>query len=99
MADCQVPLRNNTIIACSIDGPLSVFKLTDRYGTAIAKLLPSVVSAETWSIRAWIVRKTMSAGKKIYEFEMSNKESPLLLDPYRDKEKNNNLQRQDFSNY
>jgi predicted nuclease of restriction endonuclease-like RecB superfamily len=99
MADCQVPLRNNTIIACSIDGPLSVFKLTDRYGTAIAKLLPSIVSAETWSIRAWIVRKTMSAGKKIYEFEMSNKESPLLLDPYRDQVKSNNHQRQDFPNY
>ena len=99
IADCEVPQRNNATIACSIDGPLSVFKLTDRYGTAIAKLLPSIVSAETWSIRAWIVRKTMSAGKKIYEFEMSNKESPLLLDPYHDKEKNNNLQRQDFSNY
>ena len=99
LADCEVPKRNNAIIACSIDGPLSVFKLTDRYGTAIAKLIPSVVSAETWSIRAWIVRKTMSAGKKIYEFQMSNKESPLLLDPYHDQEKNNNLHRQDFSNY
>jgi len=98
IADCEVPLRNNAIISCSIDGPLSVFKLTDRYGTAIAKLLPSIVSAETWSIRAWIVRKTTSAGKKIYEFEMSNKESPLLLDPYRDQVKNN-LQRQDFPNY
>jgi uncharacterized protein len=98
IADCEVSLRNNAIIVCSIDGPLSVFKLTDRYGTAIAKLLPSIVSAETWSIRAWIVRKTMSAGKKIYEFEMSNKESPLLLDPYRDQVKNN-LQRQGFPNY
>ncbi|HZA06554.1 MAG TPA: DUF790 family protein, partial [Nitrososphaeraceae archaeon] len=98
-ADCEIPQINNAAITCSIDGPLSVFKLTDRYGTAIAKLLPSVVSAETWSIRAWIVRKTMSTGKKIYEFEMSNQESPLLLDPYHDKEKNNNLHRQDFSNY
>ncbi|MBV9667926.1 MAG: DUF790 family protein, partial [Nitrososphaeraceae archaeon] len=99
LAHCEVPQGNNAIIACSIDGPLSVFKLTDRYGTAIAKLLPSIVSAETWSIRAWIVRNTMSAGKKIYEFEMSNKESPLLLDPYHNQVKNNNLQRQDFSNY
>jgi predicted nuclease of restriction endonuclease-like RecB superfamily len=84
MAGSEDPGRNNAIIVCSIDGPLSVFKLTDRYGTAIAKLLPSIVSANTWSIRAWIVRKTISSGKKMYEFEMSNKESPLLRDPYRD---------------
>ena len=41
-------MKNNTIIVCSIDGPLSIFKLTDRYGTSIAKLLPSIISAETW---------------------------------------------------
>jgi predicted nuclease of restriction endonuclease-like RecB superfamily len=84
-------MKNNTIIVCSIDGPLSIFKLTDRYGTSIAKLLPSIISAETWYIKAWIVRKTMSSGKKIYEFEISNVESPTLLkEPYRDTEKNDN---------
>jgi uncharacterized protein len=83
--------ENNTVIVCSIDGPLSIFKLTDRYGTSIAKLLPSIISAETWSIKAWIVRKTMSSGKKIYEFEISNVESPTLLkEPYRDIENNDN---------
>jgi len=82
-------MEDNTIIVCSIDGPLSIFKLTDRYGTSIAKLLPSIISAETWSIKAWIVRKTMSSGKKIYEFEISNLESPTLLkEPYRDIENN-----------
>lgn len=88
---CTMENNNNTILVCSIDGPLSIFKLTDRYGTSIAKLVPSIISAETWSIKAWIVRKTISSGKKIYEFEISNVESPTLLkEPYRDMGNNNN---------
>lgn len=84
IGDYEFKARSNTIIFCSIDGPLSIFKLTDRYGTAIAKLVPSIVSVNPWSIRAWIVRKTISSGKKMYEFEISDKESPSLRDPYHD---------------
>lgn len=64
-------------LACSLDGPLSLFKLTDRYGTSIAKLLPSIVASENWSVKAWIVRKTMS-GKKVFEFELSDAAAPSL---------------------
>ncbi|MGZ4903292.1 MAG: DUF790 family protein [Halobacteriota archaeon] len=38
-----------------VDGPASLFKMTDRYGTALAKLLPSIVEAERWSLEASIV--------------------------------------------
>jgi hypothetical protein len=65
-------------ILCSIDGPLSIFKLTDRYGTSIAKLLPSIIVSGNWSLKASIVRKTASMGKKIYEFMISSAESPGL---------------------
>ena len=70
-------------LTCSLDGPLSLFKLTDRYGTSIAKLLPSIITSEKWSVKAWIVRKTMS-GKKVLEFEMSDAEVPStgLSSPY-----------------
>jgi uncharacterized protein len=79
--------KNNSIIICSLDGPLSIFKLTERYGTSIAKILPSIISTETWSLKAWIVRKTMSLGKKIYEFKMSNNNAPSLSrEPYYNKE-------------
>lgn len=79
--------KNNPIIICSLDGPLSIFKLTDRYGTSIAKILPSIISSDTWSLKAWIVRKTMSLGKKIYEFKISNKDTPpLSREPYYNKE-------------
>ena len=70
-------------IVCSIDGPTSLFKLTDRYGTQIAKLVPSIISSKNWSIKAWIIKQNYQKGKKIYEFEISNQNSPYLLwDPY-----------------
>jgi uncharacterized protein len=81
-------------IICSLEGPLSLFKLTDRYGTSLAKLLPSIIfssdkkggggssSGGEWHLDAWIVRKTMD-GRKIYEFKISKNEIPeLLTDPY-----------------
>ena len=52
------PIVMTTIIFCSIDGPLSILKLTDRYGTSIAKLLPSIIVTGNWSLKASIVHKT-----------------------------------------
>jgi uncharacterized protein len=83
--------QENRII-CSLEGPLSLFKLTDRYGTLLAKLLPSIIfssdkkresgSSGEWHLDAWIVRKTMD-GRKVYEFKISKNEIPeLLTDPY-----------------
>jgi len=40
-----------------IDGPASLFKLTRRYGTAIAKLLPQLVVAPKWTLEAKILWK------------------------------------------
>ena len=80
--DVVSPVTNNdtdeTDLMCTIDGPISLFKLTDRYGTSIAKLLPSIISSGKWSLNSWIVRKTMS-GKKIYEFNISSLEVPSPL--------------------
>jgi uncharacterized protein len=38
----QQQQQDNRII-CSLEGPLSLFKLTDRYGTLLAKLLTSII--------------------------------------------------------
>src|SRR5215218_2323120 len=89
----QQQQQENRII-CSLEGPLSLFKLTDRYGTLLAKLLPSIIFSSDnrrenskggggeWHLDAWIVRKTMD-GRKIYEFKISKDEIPeLLTDPY-----------------
>jgi predicted nuclease of restriction endonuclease-like RecB superfamily len=40
-----------------IDGPVSLFKLTRRYGTAIAKLLPFIINAPKWTLEAKILWK------------------------------------------
>src|SRR5215217_1449412 len=83
--------QENRII-CSLEGPLSLFKLTDRYGTLLAKLLPSIIfssdkkressGGDEWHLDAWIIRKTMD-GRKIYEFKISKNEIPeLMTDPY-----------------
>ena len=61
-------------ITCSLEGPVSLFKMTERYGTSMAKLLPWIIHAPDWKIRGSIVRKNES-GSKIYPFSMSKKES------------------------
>jgi len=40
-----------------IDGPASLFKLTRRYGTAMAKLLPAIVANSEWNVKAKILWK------------------------------------------
>ncbi len=52
-----------------LDGAVSLFKLTERYGTAFAKLLPAVMKCSRWSLKASILRKTMQ-GKRIYDFAL-----------------------------
>jgi uncharacterized protein len=87
--------KDEAKIVCAVSGPLSIFKLTDRYGTSIAKLIPSIVSAGEWFIKAWIVRKNFVSGKKIYEFELSHNTSPLLLcEPFRKDSKITNVNEQ-----
>ena len=58
-------------IKCVLEGPLSLFKMTDRYGTSMAKLLPFIVGTPIWKINGSIVKKTDS-GQKIYSFELSS---------------------------
>jgi uncharacterized protein len=93
VANCLSAVKDDaTTIVCSVNGPLSIFKLTDRYGTSIAKLLPSIISTDKWFISAWIVRKNLTSGKRVYEFELSYNRSPLLLrEPIRDRVKISSL--------
>ena len=61
-------------ITCFLEGPVSLFKMTERYGTSMAKLLPWIIQSTDWKIRGSIVRKNES-GSRIYPFSMSKKES------------------------
>lgn len=61
----------------SLDGPLSLFKMTERYGTSIAKLLPQITASDSWTIKAEILAR--SRGGKIYNFEADSKELKDLI--------------------
>ncbi len=58
-------------IKCILEGPFTLFKMTDRYGSSMAKLLPSIVGTPTWKINGSITKKTDN-GQKIYSFELSD---------------------------
>jgi hypothetical protein len=49
-----------------IDGPLSLFKLTERYGTSLAKLLPIIIGGKKWRIDAEVVIRS----QRIFHFIM-----------------------------
>ncbi len=54
----------------TIDGPISVIKSTERYGTSLAKLLPFIVFSPGWSLEASIVRKDFNGDPRMYKFSM-----------------------------
>jgi len=62
-----------------LDGPLSLFKLTDRYGTSLAKLLPVIMEGEDWSLNATVVRKSMQ-GKRMLDFKLDRLAASGLLE-------------------
>lgn len=72
--------ENSDSIRCILDGPLSLFKMTDRYGTSMAKLLPNIIKAPSWNISGSIVKKNEN-GQKLYQFSISDKETTDLIEP------------------
>jgi len=59
-----------------LDGPASLFKLTRRYGTAIAKLLPVIVACPEWTVEAKILWKYTN---EICDFKMESWKHHALL--------------------
>jgi predicted nuclease of restriction endonuclease-like RecB superfamily len=54
-----------------VDGPVALFKLTERYGTSIAKLLPLLLEADQWSLTAHIISGEPEA-PKLLEMELTS---------------------------
>jgi len=74
----------NDSIICSIDGPLSIFKLTNKYGILIAKVIPKIISAHTWNIKASIIKNSLS-GRKLYDFDLSSDSDVYLFNSINDR--------------
>lgn len=66
-------------VVCSVDGPLSILRPTDRYGSALAKLIPLIIFTDSWSINAIILRKSVSGTKKTYNFRLSSSDEDLPI--------------------
>jgi len=70
--------QNGGAYSVVVDGPISLFKLTERYGTSLAKLLPAVVDADKWSLKAQIVGGERQA-PKLLELDLNARTARDLL--------------------
>ena len=59
-----------------LDGPLSLFKMTERYGTSLAKLLPAIASGDSWSFKADLIYRHKN--NRILHFEESKSTAPVF---------------------
>ena len=62
-------------IVTSVTGAASILKMTRKYGTSIARLIPSIVRADEWWIRAEILDENSS---RIYLLELDSKGKHLF---------------------
>jgi len=68
-----------------VTGPASLFKKTKKYGTSLAKLVPKIMKAPSWKIKAQI--ETEVAGEpRIYIFELSDSKKEFFPDVLEDTE-------------
>jgi predicted nuclease of restriction endonuclease-like RecB superfamily len=69
--------RDQAGYTVSLEGPISIIKLTERYGTNVARLLPEIVMGGEWSVRAQIVSRWRD-NKRLLTFELGSSEGVLL---------------------
>lgn len=62
-----------------VTGPASLFKKTKKYGTSLAKLLPRIMKAPSWKIKAQI-ETTVAGEPRIYIFELSDTKKEFFPD-------------------
>lgn len=60
-----------------VSGPVSLFKLTDKYGTALARLLPLIMASGGWQLEASIIQDKKKA--RVYEMQLSSQEHQDLF--------------------
>jgi predicted nuclease of restriction endonuclease-like RecB superfamily len=78
-----------------IDGPASLFKLTRRYGTAIAKLVPAIINSPKWVIEAKILWKFTN---QIYNFKLESWKHAQFFGTHPATESYDSAVEEDFAN-
>jgi len=67
----EIDPDNTNSIICTVEGASNVIKLTEKYGNSIAKLVPLIFKANSWSLKAGILKTTHNGNKTVYDFEIS----------------------------
>ena len=63
-----------------LDGPASLFRMSERYGNSFAKLFPTLLRSKGWSLKAGILYKSYQ-GKRILEFALDDSEEAFKPTP------------------
>ncbi len=69
--------RSKGATVVTVTGPASLFKKTRKYGTTLARLIPTVVRAPGWRIQAQVETRVMGE-QRIYEFDLDDSKRDLL---------------------
>ncbi|MGQ9759396.1 MAG: DUF790 family protein [Candidatus Methanomethylicaceae archaeon] len=68
-----VSTGSNKNYTVEVEGPASLIKIAERYGTSLAKLLPEVLACKNWRITAQIIR-----GRRLLNFHLSSSDGILF---------------------
>lgn len=64
-------------VTVNVTGPAALFKRTRKYGTTMAKLLPSIMKADEWRMTAQVATE-VSGETRIYEFSIDQDRASLF---------------------
>lgn len=77
MAYLGLMYRVDGDLTVNVTGPAALFKKTRKYGTTLAKVLPSIMKADEWSVTAQ-VETEVSNETRIYEFSIDSDQEHLF---------------------
>ncbi len=89
--------RSNGGYQVRVDGPTSLFKLHRRYGTSLAKLLPTIIQSREWNVKAKILRRR--GERRLLNLELDSQKHGQYMEALEAPEEiYDSLVEQDFAN-
>lgn len=69
----QETIHSLETVHLHLNGPASLFSMSERYGNSFARLFPLILKSKSWKLRAGILHKGFQ-GKRILEFTLDDSE-------------------------
>ncbi len=69
--------EKSTSVHLHLDGPGSLFRMSERYGNSFAKVFPVLLRSKGWKLKAKILHRTYQ-GKRILEFTLDASEKAFI---------------------